>query len=621
MAAVSVVATQANGQAAPTFTCNTAANVFSVRPGGGLYLYPHEEPETGVAEWGTVNHIGSGWDDAKALAAPNGVMYLLSKTTGQMFRYRYNGTGWDSWGGDQSRLVGSGWARHATDATGRNQVTVDEKGRLYHIDAEGRLRVFEWIGDNATGKWSAAQVLDTGWAKYNLIVAAGDGVLYARETDGELYRYRWDANSDRFTQYGKLVGSSWNAFTRIASAGADVLYGVRAAAGGGVDKGDLLWYRYHEDTNTWDARKVVGSGWDDELDVVADPNACRITGFPRPVQPLVVQRHDGANTAVQGSDGFVTFFYVNTAGQLTAAKQRNPGDYDILEYQVIANVDGFNGKPGAAVRADNKLEVLANSYNLGTYRGRVQPTANGTWEPISAVSAYRGWMISDPVIVREPNKSLTTYAVDSAGALWRKANDLSAWRQISAPVGLTADFTAILNGTAVDIVARTNDGTIQTATYAANALSAWRTIGTNGTGRPSAVAHVNGDLQVFVRTADGVISTQRETNNTFPQTWQAIPGLTAIGSPAAALRTSGLIDIAARGENNLVHQTSQVAPAGGFGDWKVWHVEEAATDPSSLLLTNGTPIFTWRSPNGTIQTVKDRDVTARTFTGQTGESR
>ncbi|MEU4449471.1 hypothetical protein, partial [Actinosynnema sp. NPDC023926] len=73
--------------------------------------------------------------------------------------------------------------------------------------------------------------------------------------------------------------------------------------------------------------------------------------------------------------------------------------------------------------------------------------------------------------------------------------------------------------------------------------------------------------------------------------------------PAAVLRTGGLVELAVRGTDGLVHQSSQVAPAGGFGPWTVHYFEDATTDPTGLLLSNGSPIFTWRSTDGSIRTV------------------
>ncbi|WP_170184908.1 tachylectin-related carbohydrate-binding protein [Saccharothrix texasensis] len=600
-------------------------NVHVVTQAGTMFLYSHNEPETGVASWGTRRTIGAGgWNGDRTLAGPNGVIYRLDGPTGDLFRYRWNGTDWDHWNGQQSRDVGNGWSRYS-QAAYRNHVTVDGRDRLYSVNAQGQLQVLAWTGDHATGAFAPAKILDTGWNQYNLIVATDDGVLYARTPDGGLFRFRWNAASERFTQYRTQVGWGWNTFNRIFSPGGDVLYGSRADNGG-----ELLWYRYHEDTATWansGKGKIIGSGWYGDLDVVAATDNCRLSGYPVPSRPAVPQRFDAPTTPVQGTDGLVTFFYVNSAGGLTAGKQRNAGDYEIIEYQVIADYHQFTGAPGVGVRADGRIEALANSHDDADYRGKVQTTANGSWGAVTDITAHHGWMAGDPTVVGEANGTLTIHAVDDSGALWRRAqlapNDTyTAWRKLGGS-GLTPDFTLVRNGTALDIVARFSDGVLRTARYSGSALGAWRTIGTDATGKPAAVAHANGDLQVFTRAADGTVRTQRETAGVFPGTWQTLGDLTAAGAPAAVLRAGGLVELAVRGADNLIHQSSQVAPAGGFGPWTVHYFEDAATDPTGLLLSTGSPIFTWRSPDGSIRTVfistttRQTDTASLAYTGQT----
>lgn len=71
---------------------------------------------------------------------------------------------------------------------------------------------------HAKGGFSAPKVLDTGWGQYNMIVAAGDGVLYARNsTTGDLFRFHWHPESDRLYQYALKVGTNWKSMTRLQS--------------------------------------------------------------------------------------------------------------------------------------------------------------------------------------------------------------------------------------------------------------------------------------------------------------------------------------------------------------------------------------------------------------------
>lgn len=584
--------------AAATLNCQTAALVIGVQPNGDLFHYPHNEPETGVASWGQKkNQIGRGWNIGRTVAGPNGVAYLLvNNATGDLRRYHWNGMAWEMFNGVAHRVVGTGWSRYS-QAEHRNKVTVDEKGRLYEIAADGSLKVRVWQGDDATGDWTPdtkdGKVIDTGWDQYNLIVAAGDGVLFARKPDGVLYRYRWHADSHRFVKYAQLVGRGWEFFNRLFSPGGDILYGSRND--NGAEK--LMWYRWYEEENRWavNVGTQVGTGWYSELDVTANTNSCWITGLPAPTRPSVPQRLDAPTTPVVGTDGHLSYFYVNSAGGLTVGRQRNPGMFDIIDYHTFAEHHQFTGQPGAGIRADGKFEVLANSSGDATFRGK---TGNGAWSAVP-MGIQGGWMVSDPVVVKDANGSLTTYAVDAGGALYRRTH--AAWFQIGT--GSTRDFTVIRNGTADDVVARFPDNSVRTARVTNGALGPWRSIGTGAVGRPAAVAHGSGDLQVFTRRPDGKIHTQRESAGMFPGTWQALGDFVAAGSPAAVIRDGGLVELAARGTDGLMYQASQLAPAGGFGQWRVEYFEEAATDPAGTVMADGSPIFTWRSPQGVIVTV------------------
>jgi hypothetical protein len=71
-------------------------------------------------------------------------------------------------------------------------VTVSEKGLLYAINAEKHLKVFIWddASNDRTPETGSGKILATGWNQYDLLVAAGDGTLYARKPNGELFVWR-----------------------------------------------------------------------------------------------------------------------------------------------------------------------------------------------------------------------------------------------------------------------------------------------------------------------------------------------------------------------------------------------------------------------------------------------
>ncbi|WP_084628199.1 tachylectin-related carbohydrate-binding protein [Amycolatopsis nigrescens] len=256
--------------------CAAAAPVFTTRGDGSMWLYQHTDPRNGSFSWINDNGqaIGSGWLGTRAVAAPGGVVYQAN-SNGELRRFRWNGTTWDLNTGPTPyyQVIDGGWGRYAT-AEYRNRITVDTTGHIYTIEPDGNLHRRTY--DPATGNWNH-RVLKDGWAKYDLIVAAGDGVLYARTPNGELFRFVYNATSGEWTQWAKPSGTGWNTFKTIMSVGGDVLYGSHPDENGG-----LLWYRHLPASDTWaptgrNQGKLIGTGWYDLYDMTAAPDTCRLT--------------------------------------------------------------------------------------------------------------------------------------------------------------------------------------------------------------------------------------------------------------------------------------------------------------------------------------------------------
>ncbi|MGM1060282.1 tachylectin-related carbohydrate-binding protein [Saccharothrix sp. Mg75] len=578
--------------AAETFQCSTSAPLHVRKPDTSLTLYQHDEPENGNPSWRTQFSHGFAWDGI-TLGGPDGVVYELAPD-GTLSRFRWLGSGWENGGvGDTVRTGWTGWSR--------DTLVVDAKGDFYGIAPDGNLHWYRHTKVN--GAWTTLdRTLAVGWAsRFTMLWASGDGVLFARTHAGALHQYTYHAESRRWLVEGPQVGAAgWNQFTDVASVGGGVFY----ALNGGTQQ--LKWYRYTGD-GTWAAASgsIVGDGgWLPDWQVEGQSDACRVTGAAVPQRPAVPQRYDAPTTPVQGPDGLVTFFYVNPAGGLTAAKQRYAGDYGLLDYATFPEYHLHTGRPGAGVRGDGRLEVLANSSDDAGLRGKVQQVRNGVWG--TGLTAHEGWMAGDPVVGTEASGALALFAADGAGGLWQSRQvaadgGYEAWRRI-ATGGVTADFAVLRNGTALDVVARFTDGSARVLRVVDGTPGAWRVVGAGTTARPSAVAHPNGQLQVFARGADGRVLTQREAGGAFGGTWQQVGELTAPGAPDAVLTGGGLVELAVRGDDGYVRQASQLAPAAGFGEWRVRYFEETATDPAGTVLADGKPIFTWRTPQGLVAT-------------------
>ncbi|MFD9704136.1 tachylectin-related carbohydrate-binding protein [Lentzea sp. NPDC059081] len=619
--------------AASSLTCNTAVNVVGVTQQGTVFRYPHEEPENGNFVWSGKQDVpSSGWQIGRMLAAPGGVIYHLvgpnnGAASGELRRLKIvdtsSGPGWATMpGGGQYRVVGSGWARYA-EAAHRNKVTVDEKGRLFEINASGQLKMFVWEGGDDggwTGETGGGKVLDTGWDQFDLVVAAGDGVLYARKPGGELLRYRYDAVADRFLQYAQYVGAGWNMFNRVFSPGGDVLYGSWPGQNG---QGQLLWYRYLEDTNTWapgdpntNLGKVVGFGWYNELDVVAYPGDCRLVGYPTTQRPSVQPNPTAPLTLAEGPDKLANYFLVNAQGALVHGHQRHSGDLLLVDHTPLAGYDRYTGTPAAGLNTSTAgtgltgtFDVQAQSHEDADTRGKTQSSANGPF-PTASLTQHRGHLAGDSVLAKGGDGLLSSFGVSADGKLWYRkqiANDgrFTAWRSLGGE-GLTTDFSVVPNGDAFDVVARLTDNSVRVARLTGTTLGAWKDLGgTDARGKPAAVLH-GGDstLQVLVRKADNKIYTQKQGSTGFPGTWTVIDGLTAAGAPSAVLTTRGRIEVSVRGADNLVYSTGQNQQYGAFRQWEVRDFHEAATDVSSAMWSDGSWLITWRDPMGEVYTYR-----------------
>lgn len=604
--AASTVAPTGTATAAATsaLQCRTAVSVFAALPDGSLRLYNHEEPETGIASWSGWSHIGNGWYP-HTLIGPNGLLYQI--IDGDLFRFRWTGSDWERPGGGWSEKIDTEWTGWDTPAY-RKRLTIDSRGDFYSLHSNG---VLSWQRYDETTKTWTRRVLEQGNPdRYDLIVAAGDGVFFVRDPghdNGALYRYKYHPESQRLIQQKHYAGYGWNMHRALFSPGAGIIYGREESSD---DK--LRWYRYDEVDGTFHGSQQIDWGWRADWQVGAMTDACTLLGAPAPSRPAVPARYDAATTAVPGTDGLMNYFYVNSQGGLVHAKQRRIDDPLLIDYQSFPDHHRFTGTPGAAARADGRLEVLANSSDDADVRGKLQAVKNGPWE--AGVKQHAGWLLGDPVMVATANGS-AVFGVDDAGALWLRpqTQDLLGylpWRQLHG-TGLTTDITATRNGSAVDIAARFTDGSMRVARFANGTLGPWRTVG-DGLGKPTLVVHQDGSLQIFTRRPDGRVHTQRETTGTFPGAWSPVGDLITTGSPAAVVTDRGMVELAARGADNLVHVTGQSTPAGPFRQWTVQDFNDAATDPTALTRTDGTWMITWRDAQNIIYTYNGSYGTAST---------
>ncbi|MFD8499199.1 tachylectin-related carbohydrate-binding protein [Amycolatopsis sp. NPDC059657] len=582
LAVTPLAITTAPAAAAVALRCSAAAPLFAVDD--NVRYIEHQDPETGKALESDSPVIGNGgWAQfSRVIAGPNGVIWAF-RPNGELLRYIWTGDGWSDNSGEVLDNDWAGWDQPQY----RNRIAVDERGDIYSAGAGGVLIWRRY--DDATHTWTK-KVIDSSsfWGQYDLLVASGDGVLFGRRPDGNLDRARYNAPSQRWLQETIRVGNGgWDDYKSITSAGGDVLY---VATWGG----DLRWYRYQEDSNSWTANSpsTIGfGGWSDFTDLVATSNACKLQkNFTPPNAPVTVRTH--ARTALlQSATGALEYSYVDASGALVVGSQPNLGA-DIT----LRALDGppVNGTPSLA-EANGTVQVITQGRDSVVRATTVKP--DGT--PLGAAELGGGFSSPATVGNTGPN-TLALLAVNAADGklLCRVTGDggFLPWRrQQTGTVPFGAEAPVYLtDGATKKALLRNRDGVYySTADSSCGGSTPTASLGGPATlGAATAVLNADHTMQAYAVGADGVVYTQKQLpGDSWPQLWTALPALSgakAVGQPSAVL-TPGGIEVVVRDDQNHVQSTGQTAD-GGYRPWVSVdpdHFVATATDPTLALVQAG----------------------------------
>lgn len=591
-----------------TVRCASSTPVYARLPDATLRLYTHNDSATGNPDWAPMREIGTGWTGS-VLPGLDGVVYNITPS-GDVRRLRWNGTAWDLFAGSQWEKIDSGWFGWDTPSY-QNRITVDSRGDFYSVQDDFTLR---WKRYDAVAKKWDVRLIDGDWGRFDLIAAAGEGVIYARDPsldNGRLYRFQYDAASQRWLQREKFVSSGWNRYSGVFSPGADILYSRTSGTGDTGNPGELTWFRADQAGRSVAGRVANGWGWGygREWDVVAPPNTCTLATSSTPERPAVPAVPNAPTALVQSADGGIQHFWVNAAGALVHGEQRDVQDIRTVNFRVMPGYQQLTDRPSAVELADGRLQVVAQGRDSEVRSNRTV-TKGGAWFGLGQAG---GFLASAPTVVRGAGDELVSFGVDGAGALWFRSQDgrdgdLAGW----LPLGggdLSATAPSVVRvGDTLRIVALGRDGVHRTATLTNGSLSAWSSLGgADWVGAASVVTLADGKLQVFARRADNVVHTQVEGDAGFTGTWTALPGVVvAAGAPAALLTPAGNVEVTVRDASGLVYNTGTVTPGGSsYRAWQAVGTDEAVTDPAVLGLLDGTWVITFRDRRGVAYLYQD----------------
>lgn len=583
--------------------CRSTVPVFTATSDGSLWQYSHDEPETGQPAWSNVRHIGNNWT-SRTFGGTDGHVFSITDA-GELRRFRWLGDTWENGGAWKS--LGTNWGLYSSPEY-QKRLTVDSLGDFYTVDSAGDLVLRRYI--ESSDQW-ASVVLDNGWNQYDQIVAAGQGVLYARKPNGDLRRFRYHAASQRWLTRDVAVGQGWQMFKRVFSPGADLLYAIR-------DNGDMLWYRYIESTGEWIldpstglGRKIGSGGWAQDRTQATSTDGCSLTNEPNPDHPVVTVNRSARAALAKTGNGHLQYSYVNGEGRLVHAEVNDVYNVNPNGFATIPGYSDFTGTPSIGENQNGLLRIYAQGTDSNAL-GVVQTALGGSW---SGINQFAGRMLSAPQLVRTGDGLLTFVAMDKNGEVWFRPQKVvngpvHPWRKVPFSSTTTIDqlnphLTALSsNANTIQLYALAADGDYRSATVSNGVVtSQWSTLQfTGGSGALAVVGRPDGPSQLFARRVGGLIHQRSAASGAAwtPLLGELVPGVTAAGGPSALMAPDGRIQVAVRGTDGYVYRTGQTNP--GSTSWLPWseitqYAERSAVDPT-LSLAADTWVVAFRTPDG-----------------------
>ena len=567
---------------------------------GVLWSYALRSAASTTAAFTGRTRIGSGWDTYDVVRAGEAGWVYALRADGLYLYHRTSAGVWDV----QRRHFGYLGAWGQASRAGR--ITIDQRGNVFVLTDAGAVEGYRFDARHEALVRVRDLVLEADPTR-NLVVAAGDGVLYLRRTNGDLDRVRYEATSDRILSVQSRVGSGWGIFSRITSAGGDVLLATRP-------DGRLVHYRFREDTRTWVVSgHQVGSGWHTMRQVSARTDSCRLTTsfVPAVTTPLTLRTD---------RPGVVT---VNTSRDIDAVTP-DPGTgltwarFDavsggVQQDHLLFEASNPLGTPSLTRLRDDRLSVLITTASSTMYGALQRPGVFG----LEPATDEGGRMATAPTSASLKGNAYH-FAVDPEGRLWAKKQLLASgqflpWRQVGVsglrPVSVWAQS---MDDSAIRLGVVTADGRLRLGSFGGISANGWMTLATGVEGRPDVLPYPGWDTAVVShRLADQRV---RVASVALTANGRSAPPVTLNpvgGDPVLGFDGAGRSFVQARGQSEDVVTSTVSQPAAA--DWGPWQFYPTVTQEGSDIEDETNYTFN--------QSVGDGTVTVRAGESQTGRHR
>ncbi|MBG0825911.1 FG-GAP repeat protein [Planomonospora sp. ID91781] len=294
---------------------------------------------------------------------------------------------------------------------------------------------------------------------------------------------------------------------------------------------------------------------------------------------------------VEGAQlGTIEYAYTDNIGRLLHGHQPDPDNFNSVQWTVVSSAEAYTGRPGLGEQGDGRLTITGHNA-----AGPVWSLAQATKNP----PAWAAWlpdslpMASHSTIGKLEDGRPVAFAVDTQGVLWAlpqtaAGGPYTSWISLGvAGLADAAPSVATVSG-GIRLFVLDANGVLRTMVYANGAVTGCTSISEPGfTTTPAVVVYPGSKVRLFSRGADGTIITkQQDDAGAFPDAWDQVPGLTAVGMPSALISPlSGKTEIVARGAEGAVYSTGETAQ--GSGTWREWarktfEPDVSATDPTAF---------------------------------------
>jgi hypothetical protein len=303
--------------------------------------------------------------------------------------------------------------------------------------------------------------------------------------------------------------------------------------------------------------------------------------------PVVAIQGSGQDEALSP----ISYVYTDNLNRLRYGLQKDPENFDTIEYSGISGNNSFAGPVAVGVQADGRVQVVGHNKPTGdvwlaTHKTKGLPTF-GDWQDVGGANPFH------PTVARMPDGKLTVFSYGPGGSLWFLPQDgtntpYAGWRSLGGSGFVGMPTIAPLEG-GVRIFGLNAAGELRTATFIDNTLSDWTSIGGTGLNGTVAVVTMPGwQSRLFVRAADGSIVTKQQLDDgAFETTWATIGGFASAGAPAALMHErSGRIVVMARNAEGFVRYVAE--REAGTGEWGTWSNDayQSSVDPTALTYTS-----------------------------------